>query len=409
MSKSDTKPAPRILVKQDTGVHYFFAPCPRGLSGVLAEELAELGAQHTEPADAGVAFTGPFDLIYTVNLYSRIASRILWQVAKFPYQSEEDIYNGAHAVRWHAYFTADRTFKVETNAHRSPVKSLDFVTLRVKDAIADHFRSATGRRPSVEPRDPDLRVHSFLDEKLCTLYVDTSGESLFKRGRRDHVGEAPLKKNLAAGILRIAGWRPGLALLDPMCGAGTFLSEAAEMSLGRAAGRERSFGFEKLARFNAATWERMLANAKKSEKPAQPLPVFGSDLYGRSLGHAVLNLREAGLEEAVKLKQVNLLELSAPASRGVIVTNPPYGVRLGEKEKLAAFYPQLGDALKKKFSGWTAYIFSGDPDIAKRIRLQATRRTVLYNGALECRLYEYRMVAGGNRRKDAAAGAPRRR
>ena len=409
MSKSDTKPAPRILVKQDTGIHYFFAPCPRGLSGVLAEELAELGAQHTEPADAGVAFTGPFDLIYTVNLYSRIASRILWRVAKFPYQSEDDIYNNAHAVRWHAFFTADRTFKVETNAHRSPVKSLDFVTLRVKDAIADHFRSATGRRPSVEPRDPDLRVHVFLDEKLCTLYVDTSGESLFKRGRRDHVGEAPLKKNLAAGILRIAGWRPGLALLDPMCGAGTFLSEAAEMSLGRAAGRERSFGFEKLARFNAATWERMLANAKKSEKPAQPLAIFGSDLYGRSLGHAVLNLREVGLEETVTLKQVNLLELSAPAARGVIVTNPPYGVRLGEKEKLAEFYPQLGDALKKKFSGWTAYIFSGDPDIAKRIRLQATRRTVLYNGALECRLYEYRMVAGGNRRKDAATGAPPRR
>ncbi len=409
MSKPDAKPAPRILVKQDTGVHYFFAPCPRGLSSVLAEELAELGAQKTEPADAGVAFTGPFDLIYTVNLYSRIASRILWRVAKFPYQGEEDIYNNANAVRWHAYFTADRTFKVETNAHRSPVKSLDFVTLRVKDAIADHFRSATGRRPSVEPRDPDLRVHAFLDEKLCTLYVDTSGDSLFKRGRRDHVGEAPLKKNLAAGILKIAGWRPGLALLDPMCGAGTFLSEAAEMSLGRAAGRERSFGFEKLARFNAANWERLLSNAKKSEKPAQPLPIFGSDLYGRSLGHAVLNLREAGLEEVVKLKQVNLLELSAPAPHGVIVTNPPYGVRLGEKEKLAAFYPELGHALKKKFSGWTAYIFSGDPDIAKLIRLQATRRTVLYNGALECRLYEYRMVAGGNRRKDATAPAPRRR
>src|SRR5258708_38752448 len=131
----------------------------------------------------------------------------------------------------------------------------------------------------------------------------------------------------------MAGWLPGLDLHYPWCGAGTFLSEEAEMSLGRAAGRERSFGFEKLERFNAATWERMLANAKKSEKPAQPLPVFGSDLYGRSLGHAVLNLREAGLEEAVKLKQVNLLELSAPASRGVIVTTPPYGVRLGEKEK----------------------------------------------------------------------------
>jgi putative N6-adenine-specific DNA methylase len=189
-----------------------------------------------------------------------------------------------------------------------------------------------------------------------------------------------------------------MPLLDPMCGAGTFLSEAAEISLGRAAGRDRDFGFEKLARFNEATWQRMVANARKSEKAAEPLPIFGSDLYGRSLGHAVLNMREAGLEDAVKLKQVNLLELSPPLPGGAIVTNPPYGVRLGEKEELAAFYPQLGDALKQRFHGWTAYIFSGDTDLPKLIRLKPSRKTVLYNGALECRLYEYRMVAGGNRR-----------
>ncbi|MGZ5037860.1 MAG: THUMP domain-containing class I SAM-dependent RNA methyltransferase [Usitatibacter sp.] len=405
----DAKPAPRILVKQDMGTHYFFAPCPRGLSAALAEELAELGAQGIEPAEAGVAFNGPFDLVYIANLHSRIASRILWRVARFAYKSEDDVYNGAAAVRWSTYFNADRTFKIDTNAHRSPVKSLDFITLRVKDAVADQFRAAAGRRPSVESRDPDVRIHVFLDEKMCTLYVDTSGESLFKRGRRDHVGEAPLKKNLAAGILRIAKWRPGVPLVDPMCGAGTFLSEAAEISLGRAAGRSRSFGFEKLARFNEATWERLVANARKSEKEVEALPIFGSDLYGRSLGHAALNLREAGLEEAVSLKQVNLLELSPPESSGILVTNPPYGVRLGEKEELAAFYPQLGDVLKQKFAGWTAFIFSGDPEIAKLIRLQASRKTVLYNGALECRLYEYRMVQGGNRRREgpAPAAAPR--
>ena len=405
---SDAKPAPRILVKQDAGTHYFFAPCPRGLSGALAEELGELGAGAIEPAEAGVAFSGAFDLVYIANLHSRIASRILWRVAQFPYKSEDDVYNGAAGIRWNSHFNADRTFKIDTNAHRSPVKSLDFITLRVKDAVADQFRAAAGRRPSVDARDPDVRIHVFLDEKMCTLYVDTSGESLFKRGKRDHVGEAPLKKNLAAGILRLAKWRPGVPLLDPMCGAGTFLSEAAEISLGRAAGRSRSFGFEKLARFNEATWERFVANARKSEKPVEPLPIHGSDLYGRSLGHAVLNLREAGLEEAVKLKQVNLLELSAPGPTGVIVTNPPYGVRLGEKEELADFYPRLGDALKQRFAGWTAYIFSGDPDIAKLIRLQASRKTVLYNGALECRLYEYRMVPGGNRRESGAATSPPR-
>jgi putative N6-adenine-specific DNA methylase len=385
--------------KQDSAPHYFFAPCPRGLAPALAEELIALGVERPQPAEAGVAFRGAFDLVYTVNLHSRIASRVLWQVTRFPYANESDVYEGAKLVRWHDFFSAERTFKVETNAHRSPVKSLDFVTLRVKDAIADHFRGALGRRPSVAPRDPDVRVHAFLDEKNCTLYLDTTGEPLFKRGRRDHVGEAPLKKNLAAGILRMAGWRPGVALLDPMCGAGTFLSEAAEMSLGMAPGRTRAFGFEKLARYRPPTWERLLEKARRDEKPVTRLPIFGSDLYGRTVDHARMNLRESGLEGAVTLKQVNLLELSAPTATGLLVTNPPYGVRLGEKEKLAAFYPQLGDALKKRFPGWTAYILSGDPDLAKLIRLQASKRTVLFNGALECRLYEYRMVAGGNRRK----------
>jgi putative N6-adenine-specific DNA methylase len=385
------------LRKPAADAQLFFAPCPRGLAPALAEELAALGAEGAEAADAGVAFRGPFDLAYAANLRSRIASRILWRVAQFPYANENDVYEGARQVRWRELFSAERTFKVETNAHRSPVKSLDFVTLRVKDAIADHFRDALGRRPSVSPRTPDVRVHTFLDARACTLYLDTSGEPLFKRGRREHVGEAPLKKNLAAGILHLAGWRPGIALLDPMCGAGTFLAEAADMSLGRAPGRDRAFGFEKLARFNASTWERERAAAAREERPVAPLAIFGSDLQGRSVEQARHNLREMGLEAAVHLKQVNLLELSAPAARGMLVTNPPYGVRLGEKERLAAFYPQLGDVLKKKFAGWTAFIFSGDPELARLIRLRPSRKTVLFNGALECRLYEYRMVAGGNR------------
>ena len=376
----------------------FFAPCPRGLAPALAEELVALGAADARAADAGVAFGGPFELAYAANLHSRIASRILWQVAHFPYRTEDDLYAGAKAVRWQELFATERTFKVDTNAHRSPVKSLDFVTLRVKDAVVDAFRDAFGNRPSVSPREPDVRVHVFLDATHCTLYVDTTGEPLFKRGRRDHVGEAPLKKNLAAGILRLAGWKPGTPLLDPMCGAGTFLSEAAEIWLDRAPGRSRDFGFEKLARFDAKAWQRVRDAAAAREKPATPLPIHGSDLYGRSLGHAVLNLREAGLEGVVSLKQANLLELSPPAPEGMLVTNPPYGVRLGEKEQLAEFYPQLGSTLKKQFPGWTAFIFSGDPELAKLIRLKPSRKTVLYNGALECRLYEYRMVAGGNRR-----------
>jgi putative N6-adenine-specific DNA methylase len=375
----------------------FFAPCPRGLAPALAEELAGIGAKGTKAVEAGVHFQAPFAFAYAANLHSRIASRILVRVAQFAYRKEDDVYAGAKAVRWREHFGVDRTFKVETNAHRSPLKSLDFITLRVKDAIADAFREALGRRPSVSARDPEVRVHVFLDATTCTLYVDTSGEPLFKRGRRDHVGEAPLKKNLAAGILRIAGWKPGTPLLDPMCGAGTFLTEAAEMALGRAPGRSRDFAFTKLARFEAAKWRQALEAAREAEKPVRPLPIHGSDLYGRLLGHAAMNLRDAGLEGAVALKQANLLELSAPTPEGILVTNPPYGVRLGEKERLAELYPQLGTLLKQKFAGWTAYVFSGDPELARLIRLKPSRKTVLFNGALECRLYEYRMVAGSNR------------
>ena len=391
--------AARVLVKRSDTVQRFFAPCPRGLAGVLGEELAELGAQEVAAADAGVSFTGPFELVYRANLHSRIASRILWQVARGAYRDENDVHALAAGVAWNRYFGVERTFKVETNAHRSPVKSLDFVTLRVKDAIADRFRTELGKRPSVETREPDVRIHVFLDAREATLYVDTTGDSLFKRGRRDFVGEAPLKKNLAAGILRLARWTPGTPLLDPMCGAGTFLLEAADQSLARAPGRERTFAFEKLARFNAATWQALRDAALAAEKPVAPLPIYGSDLQGRSLGNAARNLEDAGLAAAVQLKQANLLEISAPAESGMIVTNPPYGVRLGEKEALAEFYPKLGDVLKQKFAGWTAFIFSGDPELAKLIRLQPSRKPVLYNGALECRLYEYRMVPGGNRRK----------
>jgi putative N6-adenine-specific DNA methylase len=395
-AKSAAAPAVAVTRKEPASVH-FFATCPRGLAGALAEELAALGATGIRAGEAGVEFEGPFELAYAVNLESRLATRILARVSRFDYRNEKDIYEGARHVRWHSHFRVDRTFKVETNAVKAPVKSLDFITLKVKDAIADAFREALGKRPDVAPREPDVRVHVFLDAKWCTLYLDTSGEPLFKRGRRDKTGEAPLKKNLAAGLLRLAGWTPDLPLPDPMCGAGTILIEAAEMALGLAPGRGRAFGFEKLDRFDAAAWAKVKAASEVRAQPVAPRAIHGSDLYGRTLDLARANLRDMGLESVVSLKQVNLLDLSAPAPAGLLVTNPPYGIRLGEKEDLARFYPELGNLLKQKFAGWTAYIFSGDPDLPKLIRLSATRRTVLYNGAIECRLYEYRMVAGGNR------------
>jgi len=389
--------APAVARAIDGHVH-FYATCPRGLAAALAEELTDLGALNARADEAGVSFQGPFEVAYAANLESRLATRILWRMTRFDYRNENDIYEGAKGVRWHAHFGVERTFKVETNGVKAPVKSLDFITLKVKDAVADVFRDALGKRPDVSSREPEVRVHVFLDAKECTLYLDTSGEPLFKRGRREQVGEAPLKKNLAAGLLKLSGWTPDQPLLDPMCGSGTILVEAAEMALRLAPGRDRPFGFENLARFDAAKWAEIKAAGLARAEPIAPKQIFGSDLYGRSVEGARANLRDMGLESVVSLKQVNLLEISAPAESGFIVTNPPYGVRLGEKETLAEFYPELGHLLKQKFAGWNAYIFSGDTDLPRLIRLSATKRTPLYNGAIECRLYEYRMVAGANRR-----------
>ena len=232
-------------------------------------------------------------------------------------------------------------------------------------------------------REPDVRVHVFLDAKRCTLYLDTSGEPLFKRGRRDQMGEAPLKKNLAAGILRLAGWTPDQPLLDPMCGAGTFLIEAAEMSLGlRSRPRPRLRLREAHALRRGGLGGGEGGRRRPGRKPVEPLPIHGSDLYGRTLGQrARSTCATRASRRRCSLKQANLLELSAPAPRGILVTNPPYGVRLGEKEELAKFYPELGHLLKQRFAGWTAYIFSGDPDLPKLIRLPATKHRALQRRA----------------------------
>ena len=258
-------------------------------------------------------------------------------------------------------------------------------------------RSTVGSRPNVDTRAPEVRIHAFLDPTHFTLYLDTSGEPLFKRGGRAAQGEAPIKENLAAGILKLAGWQPGTALLDPMCGGGTFLVEAARIALDIAPGGERSFGFEKLKNFDAALWQALRAAAGARRKTLVPLPIYGSDLYGDTLKLAHTNLQAAGLAQAVQLKQANALEMSAPAETGVLVTNPPYGERMGERQELAEFYPRFGDTLKQKFAGWNCYILSADMNLPKLIKLKVSKRTPLFNGALECRLFEYKIVAGSMR------------
>ncbi len=377
--------------------HHFFAPCPRGLEGVLAGELTALGAQSAQASDAGATFRGDFTLAMRVNLESRVASRVLWQLATGTYTHEQQVYDAARQLPWSQWISAGQTLMVDLNAHRCPLRSLDFVTLRIKDAVCDYFMERNNSRPSVDTRQPDVRIHAFLNEQHYFLYLDTSGEALFKRGSRLESGVAPLKKNLAAGILQLAGWQPGTPLLDPFCGAGTFLVEAAERSLHRAPGLGRGFGFERLAGWDQAEWARIKAAAEARAEAARPLPIWGYDLKGDALEATRANLAAAGLLECVELKQVNMLESSPPAPSGLLITNPPYGVRMGEQAELALLYPRLGDTLKQRYAGWTANFFTADMRLPKLIRLTTSRRIPLFNGALECRLFQIKVVAGSHR------------
>lgn len=377
---------------------HFFATCPCGLEPVLADELRALEAQSVQHTDGGVAFSGPMISAYRANLESRIASRVLWRIGESRYRSDEDIYQAARRLRWHDWFRAAQTIRVNTAAIKSPLRSIDIVTLRVKDAICDVLRETEGKRPDVDTGNPDVRIHVFLTKDTATFYLDTSGEPLFKRGWRGATGDAPLRENLAAGILKLAGWTPDQVLLDPMCGSGTFLIEAAMMALHRAPGAKRRFGFEQLRNFNATAWRQLQDHAAKSEKTSIRTNIYGYDRSGDAITIARENVTRAGLESFIQLKQCRYEDSSPPAPTGILIANPPYGVRMEEAEELAAWYPTLGDILKQRYAGWTAHIFSGDLRLPKLMRLKPSRRIPLYNGALECRLFRYEIVAGSNRR-----------
>jgi len=377
----------------------FFAPCPRGLEPLLAEELATFGAQAIESVAGGVSFSGDWGACYRANLWSRIASRVLWRVGAFDYANEAQLYAAARAIDWPRLFTVDRSIRVNLTAQQSPLTSLEFATLRVKDAVCDRFRDATGRRPDVDRAAPEVRVHVFLEAARGLLYLDTSGEPLFKRGWRAAEAEAPLRENLAAGIVMLSGWTPEAPLVDPMCGGATILVEAAAMARGRAPGARREFAFERLLAYDSALWQRLRGEAAQpAERAVARLELFGSDWDPQALDAARRNLAAAGVERWVRLERTDVLERAAPAPQGVLIANPPYGERIGARDELAQFYPKLGDALKKHFAGWRCHLFTADLRLPKLIRLTPSRRIPLYNGALECRLYQFDIVAGSHRR-----------
>jgi putative N6-adenine-specific DNA methylase len=381
------------------GGEHFFAPCPRGLERALGAELAAQGADAIAPADGGVAFAGPLDLVYRANLHSRLASRVLWRVTHGGYRNEQDLYALVHAVDWAGRFVPKRTLRVDVTATRSPLASLEFATLRIKDAVCDRFRAEQGLRPSIDKRAPDVRVFAHLSEDRASIYLDTSGEPLFKRGYRRDAETAPLRENLAAGLLALAGWTPAQPFLDPMCGSGTIVAEAALIAANRAPGLVRTFGFQKLAWYDGPTWQRIKQSARDAIRtPPDDVAIVASDVAEAAVARTRQTLRAASVDAFARVEQADVLTRPAPGAHGLLLANPPYGVRLADAQALAAFYPRLGDALKRRFAGWTAALFTGDLRLAKLIGLKADKRIPLWNGAIECRLFVFPIVLGAMRR-----------
>ncbi len=384
-------------------VDRFFAVCPRGVEDVLGVELQALGAAGLRATAGGVEFAGTLATAYAANLHSRVASRILWLVAAEPYRSEHDLYALARELPWERQFRPDQRLRVDVTANRSPLQSLQFATLRVKDAIVDRARELTGERPSIDRAQPDVQVLAHLDEQTARLYIDLSGESLFKRGWRADKGEAPIKENLAAALLLLAGWTPEQPLLDPFCGSGTIVIEAACMATGRAPGLNRRFGFEKLLGFDRAAWIGLQQQARAAVNDAAGLQIVGRDISTGVIGIAQSNAVRAGLAAvlergALRLEAGDARAGAPPAPAGMIVTNPPYGEQSAPRSAtVPAMMGDVATQLKRQFAGWQAWLLSADRQLPRQMRLREARKIVLYNGALECRLFRFDMVAGSNR------------
>lgn len=397
-----------------------FLPCAQGVESLLADECRRLLGADARIAEqrGGVTVRGDEVAAMQLNLESRLAQRVLWPLAHGPYRHELELYELARMVDWTAWITPRQTLRVDTTAQRSPLKSLNFATLRVKDAVCDVVREASGERPSVDTRHPDLPLALHLTATHATLYADTSGEALFKRGWRDagaQKGEAPLKETLAAAMLAAAGWQ-GRAedgpLLDPCCGAGTIAIEAAQIACGIAPGLNRRFAFERLAPWRAhlPAWRAMVA-AARARVHASAVPIYAGDVSFRMTDFAARNAERAGLTGALKgaieFKTADALQRPPPAAAGTMVLNPPYGERIEAKgsgragregiesgDSPAEFFAALATHWKRQYAGWTAWVLTPEMKLPSQMRLKESRRVPLWNGPIECRLFRFDMVAG---------------
>lgn len=373
-----------------------FITCPRGLETPLTEELAALNCQDIQAVDGGVSCKGSLEQVYRINLHSRTASRVLLRLSKGSYRDEADIYKLAKNIHWSGWFTLEQTFKVKVEGRRANVKSLDFVGLKIKDALCDAFRDIYDARPSVAKIYPDVRIHAFIDERNVQIFIDTSGEALFKRGYRQDTGEAPLRENLAAGLLLLAGYDGSQPFQDPFCGSGTLAIEAAWIATRRAPGLMRRFGFEKLQNFDKAAWVKIRQQAREQICHSAS-PISGSDNDRYMIRAAQGNAEAAEVADLIQWKVQDAQDARPNGEGGIMISNPPYGVRLEEVQVLQALYPQLGSWLKQHYSGWLIGMLTGDRDMPKFMRLSPKRKIPLYNGNLDCRLFLMDMVKGSNR------------
>lgn len=375
-------------------IYRFFATTALGLESLLKQELEQIGAQSIEQGRAGVHFQGKLEMGLKACLWSRVASRVLLPLKTFKAENPDQLYGGVRSIHWTDHLTANDTLAVDFSTSQSKITHSHYGALKVKDAIVDQFRAVVGSRPSVDPVRPRLRINVYLFKNEATVSIDLSGDSLHRRGYRPDAAPAPLKENLAAALLKTAGWSKGAdcAFLDPMCGSGTLPIEAAWIASNRAPGLTRDyFGFLGWQNHVPTLWKRLLEEARDLEiQDRKKLPkIVGYDRDFRMVRSALECLERAGLRGKVHIEKRELSQCERIDEKGIFLVNPPYGERLGEVEELKPLYKMLGDTLKQKFKGWEGFIFTGSPDLAKTIGLKAARRHVLYNGPIECRLLHY--------------------